>query len=114
MGQWVRAARLHKRWTQAQLARAVGVTAPNVSHWENGHHKIKHETLLRISQLTGYVLREVAPPEEWPLPRIPYQRLANCSPEQLEMLQFLMLTTLKAMEESRSWDDLMGRLRPSI
>ncbi len=110
IGGWVRAARLYKRWTQAQLASAMEVTAPNISHWEKGHHKPSMKQLMRISRLTGYVLREVSPAEDWPLPRVPYQRLAILEPQQLELLQMLILVALKAMESSDSWETFLREL----
>jgi transcriptional regulator with XRE-family HTH domain len=114
IGQWVRLARKHKRWTQAQLAKAMDVTAPNVSHWERDHHRPSHPQLVRISHLTGYALREVASPLDWPLPHVPVQRLANLSPEQLEALQVVMLATLKAMEVSDSYAGFIAALQPEL
>jgi len=112
IGQWVRAARKHKRWTQTQLAKAMDVTPPNISHWENGHHRPSYAQLVRISRLTGYPLREVAPPLDWPLPNVPFQRLANLSPDELNVLQVVMLGVLKAMEESDSFASFMAAMQP--
>ena len=112
IGDWLRAARAHKHWTQAQLAKAIGVTAPNVSHWERGHHRPSYPQLVRISRLTGYPLREVAPPIDWPLPNVPFQRLANLSPEQSQALQVVMLTMLKAIEESSTFEGFLAALQP--
>lgn len=112
-GDWVRAARRHRNWTQAQLARAMGVTPPNVSHWENLHHRPSHDQLVRISRLTGYPLREVGAPIDWPLPHVPFQRLAGLAPEQLEALQVVMLSVLKAMENAPSYPAFIAALQPS-
>jgi transcriptional regulator with XRE-family HTH domain len=108
-GQWVREARQHKGWTQAQLAQAMDVTAPNVSHWENDVHRVSYDQLQRISHLTGHALPEI----DWPLPNVPFQRIANLSPPELQALQVVMLSVLKAMETTHSFDEFLAALQPS-
>lgn len=51
---WIKAARLHKKWTQQQLGDAVGRTKANVGHWEQGKHEPKLELIEAIAQATGY------------------------------------------------------------
>jgi transcriptional regulator with XRE-family HTH domain len=113
IGQWIRAAREHKGWTQAQLAKAMSMSAGNISHREKGKHRAAYDQLVQVSRLTGYELHEVAPPPDWPLPYVPFQRLANLSPDELRALQIVMLTVLKAMERSDSFEDFMQALQPS-
>lgn len=53
---WIRAARLHKKWTQTQLADHLGLTKGNISGWENRRHQPSFDQLLRVEALTGYPL----------------------------------------------------------
>lgn len=52
--QWVKAARLHKQLTQAQLGALVGRTKANVGHWELGKHEPSWDMIQSISAATGY------------------------------------------------------------
>lgn len=113
LGAWVRAARKYKGWTQVQLARAMALSPANVSHWEREHHRPSHPQLVRISRLTGYPLRELAPPIDWPLSNVPFQRLANLSPDQIQALQIVMLVVLKAMENADSYEAFIVALQPA-
>lgn len=68
--EWIKAARLHKEWTQEQLGVAVGRTKANVGHWEKGMHEPKFDVLVEIALATGF------PPPVLNLP----SRLAEASP----------------------------------
>jgi transcriptional regulator with XRE-family HTH domain len=54
IGGWVRAARLSKGWTLAQLGSAVGCSRSNVAHWEAGRHVPSFDQVLAISTAAGY------------------------------------------------------------
>lgn len=57
---WVKAARESKGWTQQQLGDALGLSKANVSHWETEKHEPSFIQLLKIRDLTGHPLTEVA------------------------------------------------------
>lgn len=97
IGDWVRAARASKGWNQDQLGDAVGVTKANVSHWETGKHEPSFGQLLKIRDATGYPLRDVGPATDWPLPRVPRERLTSLSAEQLAALQAGIVGLLAAL-----------------
>ena len=65
----------------------MGVTKGNVSHWETAKHDPSFLQLLRIRDLTGYPLREVAPAEDWPLPGVPRELLTALNDEQREQIE---------------------------
>jgi transcriptional regulator with XRE-family HTH domain len=50
--------------SQAELARRLGVTQPNVARWESGTEKIRVDTLQRIADALGLSLAVIfsAPP----------------------------------------------------
>lgn len=51
---WIKAARKHKGWNQAQLGDVVGRTKGNVGHWETGKHTPSLEQIAAVSVATGY------------------------------------------------------------
>ncbi|EPD38254.1 hypothetical protein HMPREF9701_03738 [Delftia acidovorans CCUG 274B] len=51
---WIKAARLHQKWTQEELGEAIGRTKANVGHWENGKHEPKFDLLVSIARATGF------------------------------------------------------------
>lgn len=64
---WIKAARLHRQWTQEELGEATGRTKANVGHWENGKHEPKFDLLVAIAHATGFpppVLRLPSSPAE--------------------------------------------------
>lgn len=81
VGEWIKAARKSRGWTQDDLAERLGLTKQNISHWETAKHDPSFLQLLKIRDLTGYALREVMPPDHWPLPGVSVERLASLSPE---------------------------------
>lgn len=65
---WVRLARKHIGWTQAELGEQMGRTKANIGHWETGKHAPSADQLVQISQLTGYALPEMGAPKPRPAP----------------------------------------------
>lgn len=59
---WIRAARLHKGWTQQQLGDAVGRTKANIGHWETGKHSPSVEQVVQISDTTGFPVPPMGAP----------------------------------------------------
>ncbi|MBK0114568.1 MULTISPECIES: LexA family protein [Delftia] len=51
---WIKAARLHQKWTQEELGEAIGRSKANVGHWENGVHEPKFDQLVAIASATGF------------------------------------------------------------
>lgn len=100
IGNWVRNAREHRRWTQTQLADEMGVTKANVSHWERGAHEPSYRQLIRIKHLTGYPLPEVGGPADWPFPQVPREMLSQLSPQQLNAVQAGLLVALATVQYS--------------
>lgn len=49
----IRALRQHLRWTQAQLAREIGVSLNTVTRWEAGGRAPNHWHALRLARLAG-------------------------------------------------------------
>jgi transcriptional regulator with XRE-family HTH domain len=58
----VRAARLSKGWTLAQLGSAVGCSRSNVAHWEAGRHVPSFDQVQAISTAAGYPMPGSGPP----------------------------------------------------
>ena len=56
LGQWIKAARVHARISQEALAKLIGVTKGNVSHWELGRHKPGLDQILLIAKATGFAM----------------------------------------------------------
>lgn len=54
--EWIKAARLHKGFTQEQLGVELDLTKGNISGWENGRHEPSYHQLLKIQHITGYPL----------------------------------------------------------
>lgn len=54
IGEWIKAARKHKGWSQEQLGECIGRTKANVGHWETGKHAPSLEQVSAISLATGY------------------------------------------------------------
>lgn len=50
IGRQIRAARLRRKMTQAQLAEAADLSVPYISHVERGKKRVSLDALLRISQ----------------------------------------------------------------
>lgn len=50
----IRTARLSKRWSQAELAKQIGVARPRVTEWENDKVEPRASILLEILRVTGY------------------------------------------------------------
>lgn len=50
IGQQIRAARLRRKMTQAQLAETADLSVPYISHVERGKKRVSLDALLRISQ----------------------------------------------------------------
>ncbi len=50
IGQQIRAARLRRKMTQAQLAEAADLSVPYISHVERGKKRVSLDALLRISR----------------------------------------------------------------
>lgn len=97
VAKWIRSARKSKGWTQQRLGDEVGVTKANVSHWETGKHDPSFLQLLRIRDLTGYALRDVAADGAWPLPGIPRERITALSPDARERLAAGIMGILAAL-----------------
>jgi len=61
----LRAARKAKGLTQAEVAKAIGLTQNGYSYWENGKSKIDREQLLKLATLfdvsTDYLLGKETP-----------------------------------------------------
>ncbi len=87
IGEWVRAAREAKGWSQTQLGDAIGVSKANVSHWETAKHEPSFGQLLAIRDKTGHPLHDVGPAQDWPLPGISRERLASLDAVQLAAVQ---------------------------
>ncbi len=102
VARWVREARTYKGWTQEQLADEVGVTKANISHWETGKHDPSFLQLLRIRDLTGYALREVAEPETWPFRRVRRERWDRCGDEDRGYVQAAINRALDECEAMRT------------
>jgi len=56
LGQRIKRARLEKRWTQRQVARACNVETITVSRWENDKHRPGIEMLRLIARAVGQPL----------------------------------------------------------
>lgn len=97
LGSWLRAARESRGWTQDRLGDALGVTKQNVSHWETGKHEPSFEQILRIRDLTGHPLRDISAAIDWPLARIPRERITSLTPTQIEQLQAGLIGILAAI-----------------
>lgn len=97
LGAWLRAARESRGWTQDRLGDALGVTKQNVYHWETGKHEPSFEQILRIRDLTGHPLRDISAAIDWPLARIPRERITSLTPEQIEQLQAGLIGILAAI-----------------
>jgi transcriptional regulator with XRE-family HTH domain len=93
IGLWVKSARKHKGWTQAELAQAMDVTSGNVSHWERGQHEPSHSQVKKIAAVTGY------PMEEWPFPRVQSKELTLLAPRQKHFIENLVIVGLGALKE---------------
>jgi transcriptional regulator with XRE-family HTH domain len=96
IGQWVRAARERKGWTQTQLADELALSKGAISHWERGTHMPTHPQLRRIEQLTGYPLLD------WPLPRIAREKFDSLSAQELDVLQDVISVTMDAIVRLRA------------
>lgn len=59
IGRQIRAARLHRKMTQAQLAEAADLSVPYISHVERGKKRISLDALLRISQALGVTVDQL-------------------------------------------------------
>lgn len=53
IGRQIRAARLRRKMTQAQLAETADLSVPYISHVERGKKRVSLDALLRISQVLG-------------------------------------------------------------
>lgn len=58
MGQRIREMREQKEWTQAELARRIGVSRATVNQWESGRIKnIRLRTVLKVVSVLGTTLQ---------------------------------------------------------
>lgn len=66
MGDKIQTLRTSKGWSQEELAKKLGTTAPNVSRWENNHGVPSVDSLKDLSKLFGvsvdYFVFEGTPP----------------------------------------------------
>lgn len=53
MGMRIQVLRLHRRWTQRALARAIGMSEQSVSNWEGGFNVPSRDNLVRLSSALG-------------------------------------------------------------
>ncbi len=77
LGARIRALRLRRRWTQEQLAEALGRSVSQVKKYECGMHVPPVEKLLHLASLLGVSLEELLlgnPPPDLP-GRSQYQHL---------------------------------------
>jgi transcriptional regulator with XRE-family HTH domain len=55
-GSRVRRAREQRKWSQGDLARAIGTSEMNIGRWERGDNKPSADHLAAIAQATGHAI----------------------------------------------------------
>ncbi len=74
MGENIRQARMQARLSQEKLAELVGVSRQAVTKWEKGQSEPSCENLLRLAEVLGVQVSDLAPPQS--LPKGPAHRRA--------------------------------------
>jgi len=101
IGKWVKAARDSRDWSQEELAHQLGRTKANISGWENGRHEPSFGQIMRIAELTGYPLADLA----WPLPMVDAERYQRLDPEDRAYAQAKMMAAVEERERAHASSD---------
>lgn len=102
-GRRLKAIRKKSGLTQEQLAGRIGTVTSSVSHLENGTHAPSLHTLLKLCDVFNIgvdeLLADSLPVKSAYLDKDIAELLADCSPEEKQMIKEIITVTLKTLRE---------------
>ena len=104
IGRQIRLARLQKNLTQTQLAEAVNLSVPYISHVERGKKRVSLDALVRIAQALEVTLDQLLSGVQ-PQDRVAYlpelgELLADCTLWERRILRDVTIAVKKSLRET--------------
>ena len=100
IGRQIRATRLRRKMTQAQLAEAADLSVPYISHVERGKKRVSLDALLRISQALDVTVDTQPQDKAAYLPEIG-ELFGDCTLRERRILRDVAAAVKKALRENQ-------------